>query len=220
MPLLDPGSRVPDFRLPDADGKTHTLAACKGKSVILYFYPKDDTSGCTAEACDFRDLLPKFDAAKTVVFGVSPDGVASHAKFAKKHGLNFTLLADEPGKGGTPATCSAYGVWQEKSMYGRKYFGVVRTTYLIGPDLRVIRRWDKVSVPGHAAEVLAAIGGAAAPAGTKSSAKPAKKPAAKPAKKPAAKPAKKSAKKSAKKPTGTAKKTAGVPAKKTRSARR
>jgi peroxiredoxin Q/BCP len=164
MPLIEPGSPAPSFRLPDAAGTVHTLASLKGKTVVLYFYPKDDTSGCTLEACDFRDLLPKFTGAKAVVLGVSPDGVASHAKFARKHGLDFTLLADEPGKDGTPATCAAYGTWQEKSMYGRKYFGVVRTTYLIGPDGKVRRRWDKVSVPGHAAEVLAAIGGAAAPA--------------------------------------------------------
>jgi peroxiredoxin Q/BCP len=165
MPLIEPGSAAPALRLPDAKGTVHTLASLKGKTVVLYFYPKDDTSGCTDEACQFRDLLPKFTTAKAVVLGVSPDGSTSHAKFASKHGLNFTLLADEPGPKGVPATCSAYGTWQEKSMYGRKYFGVVRTTYLIGPDGKVLRRWDKVSVPGHAAEVLAAIaGGKAAPA--------------------------------------------------------
>ena len=159
MPLIEPGKNAPAFRLPDAEGKIHSLASLKGRHVVLYFYPKDDTSGCTLEACQFRDLLPKFDAAKAVVLGVSPDGTASHAKFARKHGLDFTLLADEPGDDGTPPTCDAFGTWQEKSMYGRKYFGVVRTTYLIGPDGKVVRRWDKVSVPGHAADVLAALGG-------------------------------------------------------------
>jgi peroxiredoxin Q/BCP len=162
MPLIEPGSAAPAFRLPDATGAIHTLASLKGKTVVLYFYPKDDTSGCTDEACQFRDLRPKFTGAKAVVLGVSPDGVASHAKFARKHGLDFTLLADEPGPSGTPATCAAYGTWQEKSMYGRKYMGVVRTTYLIGPDGKVRHRWDKVSVPGHAAEVLAAIDGSPA----------------------------------------------------------
>ncbi len=209
MALIEPGSAAPAFRLPDAEGTVHTLASLKGKAVVLYFYPKDDTSGCTDEACQFRDLLPKFKTAKAVVLGVSPDGSASHAKFASKHGLNFTLLADEPGPKGVPATCSAYGTWQEKSMYGRKYFGVVRTTYLIGPDGKVLRRWDKVSVPGHAAEVLAAIsGGKAAPAKVTASgaakvvksAKPAK-PAgrakvAKVARKPAAKPAAKATRRS------------------------
>jgi len=199
MPLIEPGSAAPAFRLPDAKGTLHTLASLKGKTVILYFYPKDDTSGCTDEACQFRDLLPKFTTAKAVVLGVSPDGSASHAKFARKHGLNFTLLADEPGPKGLPAACSAYGTWQEKSMYGRKYLGVVRTTYLIGPDGKVLRRWDKVTVPGHAAEVLAAIAGgkaaaakvtasgaakvvkSAKPAGRAKVAKTARKPAAKPA---------------------------------------
>jgi peroxiredoxin Q/BCP len=196
MPLVEPGKSAPAFRLPDAKGTVHTLASLKGKNVVLYFYPKDDTSGCTLEACQFRDLLPKFTGAKAVVLGVSPDGVASHGKFALKHGLTFTLLADEPGKDGLPATCAAYGTWQEKSMYGRKYLGVVRTTYLIGPDGKVLRRWDKVSVPGHAAEVLAAIGGSpmepdrkVAPKATeKATKKVAKKAAKKVAGKPAAKP--------------------------------
>lgn len=212
MPIIEPGTVAPAFRLPDGEGRVHTLASLKGKTVVLYFYPKDDTSGCTDEACQFRDLLPKFTSSKAVVLGVSPDGGASHAKFARKHGLNFTLLADEPGAKGVPATCSAYGTWQEKSMYGRTYFGVVRTTFLIGPNGKVLRRWDKVSVPGHAAEVLAAIaGGKAAPAKVKSSgaaqvvksakaarsAKPAgRAKVAKAARKPAAKPAAKATRRS------------------------
>ena len=196
MTLIEPGKTAPAFRLPDADGSVHTLASLKGKTVVLYFYPKDDTSGCTLEACDFRDLLPKFTGSKAVVLGISPDGVASHGKFARKHGLTFPLLADEPGKDGIPATCAAYGTWQEKSMYGRKYFGVVRTTYLIGSDGKIVRRWDKVSVPGHAAEVLAAIGGSVA--------KPAQKPVKKPAKKVAQRTVKKTARKAAAKPAAKA----------------
>lgn len=206
MPLIEPGSAAPAFRLPDAGGTVHSLASLKGKTVVLYFYPKDDTSGCTDEACQFRDLLPKFTSSKAVVLGVSPDGSASHAKFARKHALNFTLLADEPSGDGVPATCSAYGTWQEKSMYGRKYFGVVRTTYLIGPDGKVLRRWDKVSVPGHAAEVLAAISGGPVPTPKVTASKAAKvakaaksgaraktaKTARKAVAKPAAKPARRS----------------------------
>ena len=124
---------------------------------MLYFYPKDDTSGCTAEACQFRDLLPNFKKINAVVLGVSPDDMHSHAKFANKHDLNFTLLADEYDASDTPIACEAYGVWQEKSMYGNSYMGVVRTTYLIDRKGKVVRRWDKVKVPGHAEEVLEAV---------------------------------------------------------------
>ena len=121
---------------------------------MLYFYPKDDTSGCTSEACQFRDLLPRFNRSNAVVIGVSPDSEKSHAKFKIKHELNFTLLSDPKGDDGTPKVCEKYGVWVEKSMYGRKYMGVQRTTYLIDVNGKVVQRWDKVKVPDHAEAVL------------------------------------------------------------------
>jgi peroxiredoxin Q/BCP len=154
MPLINPGRKAPAFNLPDQHGGSHALKDYAGKPVVLYFYPKDDTSGCTKEACAFRDLLPKFTKSKAVVLGVSPDDSKSHARFAEKFNLPFTLLADEADDDGAPAVCQAYGVWQEKSMYGRKYMGVSRTTYLIDADGKVARRWDKVKVDGHAEEVL------------------------------------------------------------------
>jgi peroxiredoxin Q/BCP len=155
--LIEPGRKAPAVSLPDATGTRHALRDHAGRPVVLYFYPKDNTSGCTKEACAFRDLLPKFKRSKAVVFGVSPDSVESHAKFAGKHDLNFTLLADRKDADGTPKVCAAYGVWQEKTMAGRKYMGVVRTTYLIDAAGRVARRWDRVKVDGHADEVLAAV---------------------------------------------------------------
>ncbi|MCA9296538.1 MAG: peroxiredoxin, partial [Phycisphaerales bacterium] len=131
----------------------------------LYFYPKDDTSGCTKQACAFRDHRPDFDAIDVTVLGVSPDDPSSHERFAHKFDLNFTLLADVPEKSkdagpedkGTPKVCDAYGVWQQKSMYGKTYMGVVRTTYLIDANGKVARRWDKVKVDGHVEEVLEAV---------------------------------------------------------------
>jgi peroxiredoxin Q/BCP len=155
--LVAVAAKAPDFTLPDASGKLVTLSAFKGKPVVLYFYPKDDTTGCTQEACDFRDNLAAFRKAGCTVLGVSPDPVKSHAKFAAKHALTITLLADEPGADGTPAVCAQYGVWQEKSMYGRAYMGVVRTTYVIDGAGKVARRFDKVSVTGHVDEVLAVV---------------------------------------------------------------
>jgi len=155
--LVAVGASAPDFTLPDSAGKPVALAGLKGKPVVLYFYPKDDTSGCTQEACDFRDNLAQFRKLGCTVLGVSPDSVKSHAKFAAKHALTVTLLADEPGADGTPAVCSAYGVWQEKSMYGRAYMGVVRTTYVIDGAGKVAHRFDKVSVTGHVDEVLSAV---------------------------------------------------------------
>ena len=157
MSLIEVGRKAPVFTLQDQAGKKHALKDLAGKTVVLYFYPKDDTSGCTAEACQFRDQAPDFKKSKSVVFGVSPDSVESHRKFVDKHELNFTLLADPKDAEGDPKVCTKYGVWQEKSMYGRKYMGVVRTTYLIGPDGKVAQRWDKVKVPGHADAVLEAI---------------------------------------------------------------
>jgi len=146
-----PGDKAPDFTLPtDGNGKV-TLSKLKGKKVILYFYPKDDTSGCTAEACGFRDNLPKFGRTDATVIGISRDSVASHDKFKKKYDLPFMLASDEDCK-----VCEAYGTWVEKSMYGRKYMGIERATFLIDPKGVVRNVWRKVKVPGHVDEVLAA----------------------------------------------------------------
>ena len=152
MPLIDEGKKAPAFSLKDQDGKTHSLKDYAGRPLILYFYPKDDTPGCTTEACSFRDALPDFSKVKATVLGVSVLDTESKAKFAKKHGLNFPLLADEDH-----AVADKYGAWQEKSMYGRKYMGVARITYLIDADGKVAKRWDKVSVGSHADDVLAAL---------------------------------------------------------------
>ena len=152
MPLVEPGKKAPAFALKDQDGKTHRLADYAGRPVILYFYPKDDTPGCTKEACAFQDLLPKFKPGKAAVLGVSILDEQSKAKFAKKYGLRFPLLADADH-----AVAEKYGVWQEKSNYGKTYMGIARTTYLIGPDGKVMKRWDRVKVDGHADEVLAAL---------------------------------------------------------------
>ncbi|MCB9838362.1 MAG: peroxiredoxin [Phycisphaeraceae bacterium] len=157
MPPIDPGQRAPAFTLPDQNCQSHRLSQHKGKAVVLFFYPKDDTSGCTQEACDFRDDYSKFKRADAVVLGISPQNVRSKAKFATKIGLNYPILADEPGDDGIPPICARYGVWVEKSMYGRKYMGVQRTTYLIKPSGTIARRWDKVKIPGHVDEVLAAV---------------------------------------------------------------
>ena len=146
------GDAAPDFSLPKNGGGSISLKDLHGRKVVLYFYPKDDTSGCTIEAKDFNDRLAAFAEAGAVVVGLSPDSVASHDKFRKKHGLTFDLASDE-----TKATLEAYGVWAEKSMYGRKYMGVERTTFLIGADGRVLKVWPKVKVPGHAEDVLAAV---------------------------------------------------------------
>jgi peroxiredoxin Q/BCP len=152
MPLIEPGKKAPAFSLPDQSGKMHRLSEYVGRPVVLYFYPKDDTPGCTAEACAFRDNLPQFTSGKAEVLGVSILDEASKARFAKKYDLPFPLLADADHE-----VAEKYGAWQERSMYGRKYMGVARVTYLIGPDGKVARRWDKVKVDGHAEEVLAAV---------------------------------------------------------------
>jgi peroxiredoxin Q/BCP len=145
------GDQAPDFELPtDGGGQAH-LKGLMGKPVVIYFYPKDDTSGCTAEAIDFNGLRAKFAAAGAAVIGISPDSAASHDKFKRKHELEIALAAD-PER----SAIDAYGVWKEKSMYGRKYFGVERSTFLIGRDGRIAKIWRKVKVPGHADEVLAA----------------------------------------------------------------
>jgi peroxiredoxin Q/BCP len=148
---LNAGDAAPAFALPTDGGGQARLGDLKGKAVVLYFYPKDDTSGCTAEAIAFSGLKPKFAAAGADVIGVSPDTAASHDRFKTKHQLAIALAAD-PER----SAIEAYGVWKEKSMYGRKYFGVERTTFLIDRAGRIARVWRKVKVPGHAEEVLAA----------------------------------------------------------------
>ncbi|MEO6447118.1 MAG: thioredoxin-dependent thiol peroxidase [Gemmatimonadaceae bacterium] len=146
------GDKAPDFSLADDTGATRTMADFKGRNVVLYFYPKDDTSGCTTQACEFRDTFPKFGSLNAEILGVSPDDVKSHVKFKEKFDLPFTLLADV---GHTLA--DAYGVWKEKSMYGRKYMGVERTTYLIDGEGRIAHVFEKVKPAGHAAEVEEAL---------------------------------------------------------------
>jgi peroxiredoxin Q/BCP len=148
---LQTGDPAPGFRLPRDGGGELTLDAFAGRKLVLYFYPKDDTSGCTREAIDFNALKGDFAAAGTEIVGVSPDSATSHAAFKKKHKLDLSLAADE-----SKEVCESYGVWQEKSMYGRKYMGVERTTFLIGADGRIAEIWPKVSVKGHAEAVLAA----------------------------------------------------------------
>jgi peroxiredoxin Q/BCP len=152
VPVVEEGRKAPAFSLPDQSGKTHSLKDYAGRPLVLYFYPKDDTPGCTTEACSFRDALPDFSKVKATVVAVSVLDSASKAKFAKKHALNFPLLADEDH-----AVAEKYGAWQEKSMYGKKYMGVARITYLIDPAGKVARRWDKVSVGTHAGEVMEAV---------------------------------------------------------------
>jgi peroxiredoxin Q/BCP len=152
MALVEPGRKAPAFTLPDQDGTVHRLKDYAGRPLVLYFYPKDDTPGCTKEACAFRDALPAFRKGKAAVLGVSVLDQASKAKFARKHRLSFPLLADPEH-----AVAERYGAWQEKSLYGRRYMGVARMTYLIGPDGTVARRWDNVKVDGHAADVLRAV---------------------------------------------------------------
>ena len=151
MTQITEGNAAPDFSLPADSGGTVTLSELKGKIVVLYFYPKDDTSGCTTEAIDFTRLLPEFEALGATVIGMSPDSAKKHDKFKAKHDLAVTLVADEELK-----TLEAYGVWVEKSMYGRKYMGVERSTFLIDKSGSVARVWRKVKVKGHADEVLEA----------------------------------------------------------------
>jgi len=152
MPLVDVGRKAPAFSLKDQSGSVRRLADFAGRPVILYFYPKDDTPGCTKEACEFTDNLRRFKSSKAAVLGVSILDEKSKAKFATKHGLTFPLLADADH-----AVAEKYGVWQEKSRYGRKYMGIARTTYLIGPDGKVAQRWDNVKVNGHVDAVAEAL---------------------------------------------------------------
>ena len=148
---LEVGDKAPSFTLPTDGGGTISLKDLKGETVILYFYPKDDTSGCTKEACGFRDALADFSKAKAKVIGVSKDPVKKHDKFKEKYDLNFPLASDEDG-----AVCDAYGSWVEKSMYGRKYMGIDRSTFLIDGKGVIRAIWRKVKVPGHVDEVLKA----------------------------------------------------------------
>lgn len=150
--MLQVGDKAPDFSLPDQNGKTVTMRDFKGKTVVLYFYPKDHTPGCTREACDFRDSLEKFKKKEIVVIGVSPDSVASHEKFAGKFGLSFPLMSDDGRK-----LANAYGVYKEKNMYGKKVMGIERTTFVIGPDGTIQKIFPKVKVDGHISRLLESL---------------------------------------------------------------
>ena len=150
--MVSEGKKAPDFELSDDSGKTVSLKDFKGQTVVLYFYPKDDTPGCTKEACDFRDHKKIYQKKKVVILGVSADSIEAHVKFKKKYDLSFSLLSDPEKK-----TIQAYGVWKEKSMYGKKYMGIERTTIVIGPDGKIVKIFPKVNVTGHVYEVLGSI---------------------------------------------------------------
>lgn len=149
--MLENGTLAPDFTLPRDGGSDVSLSDLRGQKVVLYFYPKDNTPGCTTEALDFTALKAEFEAANTIVMGISKDSVKKHDSFCKKHDLGIPLLSDENG-----TMCEDYGVWQEKSMYGKTYMGIVRATYLIDETGKITHVWPKVKVKGHAAEVLEA----------------------------------------------------------------
>ena len=149
---VDVGDTAPDFTMPTDGGGEVSLAKLKGRPVVLYFYPRDDTPGCTKEACGFRDNFPDFKGVDAEIIGVSRDTVGKHDKFKAKYELPFTLGADEDG-----SVTEAYGVWVEKSMYGRKSMGIERATFLIGKDGKIAKVWRKVKVPGHVDEVLEAV---------------------------------------------------------------
>ncbi|MDR3578258.1 MAG: thioredoxin-dependent thiol peroxidase [Anaerolineaceae bacterium] len=151
MPI-QANSMAPDFTLPDENGTPKTLSSFRGKPVVLYFYPKDDTTGCTTEACSFRDDYSTYQEAGIVVLGVSPDSAQSHTKFKSKYNLPFTLLADDGHK-----VCDLYGAWGPKKFAGREYEGVLRTTFLIGPDGMIIKVFNNVKPEGHSAQVFAAL---------------------------------------------------------------
>jgi thioredoxin-dependent peroxiredoxin len=152
--MVEKGDVAPDFSLPADDGSVVRLGELKGSKVILYFYPKDNTSGCTTQACELRDVLPRIDEKGALVLGVSPDPVTSHVKFKEKYQLNFPLLSDEDH-----AVAEAYGVWKEKSMYGRTYWGIERSTFIIDEDGVILEVWRKVKAKGHAAKVTDLLGG-------------------------------------------------------------
>ena len=152
MSMPDPGELAPDFSLPDETGAFHALADQRGRWTVIYFYPADDTPGCSTEACQFRDVDAQVRDTGAEVWGISPDGAASHRKFREKFELPFTLLSDEDH-----AVAERYGAWTLKTNYGREYMGIQRSTFLVDPDGRVARSWPKVKADGHAAEVLAAL---------------------------------------------------------------
>ena len=152
MSIPQPGTKAPDFKLPASTGETIDLNGLKGKTIVLYFYPKDDTPGCTVQACGFRDSFKDLQKTGAVLLGISPDSLKSHDKFIKKFDLPFPLLADEE-----KAMCQAYGVWVEKSMYGKKYMGVARTTFIIDKDGKIAKVFEKVKPEGHNTEVLEAL---------------------------------------------------------------
>lgn len=160
MALINPGQTAPEFTLLDQFGKRHALSDYRGRIVVIYFYPEDSTPLCTGQACQFRDHHAEFKKIKAVVLGISPDDQVSHAAFASAHALPFTLLSDVPDRplkeGGRPPVCERFGVWGEKLSFGRRIVSMLRTTYLIDPDGKVARRWDRVRTPGHASAVLAA----------------------------------------------------------------
>lgn len=143
---------VPDFTLPASTGEEITLSSFRGRKVVLYFYPKDNTPACTQEACDFRDALPQIEAKGAVVLGISPDELKSHGKFAEKYSLPFPLLSDKDHH-----VSELYGVWQLKKMYGREFWGVVRSTFLIDEEGRLIKEWRKLRVAGHAGDVVSVL---------------------------------------------------------------
>ena len=151
MPIAE-NITAPDFELQDETGKLHKLHDYRGKAVVLYFYPKDDTPGCTTEACSFRDSYADYANEGVTIIGISPDSPKSHAKFKEKHHLPFTLLSDEDHK-----VCEEYGVWVKKKMYGREYYGIARTTFLINPDGMILKVFENVKPDGHSKEVLAAL---------------------------------------------------------------
>jgi peroxiredoxin Q/BCP len=146
------GSPAPEFTLPDQNGNAVNLSDFRGRKVVLYFYPKDDTSGCTTQACELRDRIEEFDAQDAVVLGVSPDPIASHVKFHRKYDLNFTILADAEH-----SVAEAYGVWKEKSLYGRKYWGNERMTFVIGENGRISHVLERVKPAAHAGQVLSLL---------------------------------------------------------------
>ena len=147
--MISVGSNAPTFKLPDQNNRLHDLADYKGKWVVLYFYPKDLTPGCTTEACNFRDTFPEFTGMDAIILGVSKDSISKHAKFAVKYDLPFPLLSDE-----NTTVCEDYGVWQEKSLYGKKYMGINRSTFIIDPDGKIARIYPKVNVKIHAEEIM------------------------------------------------------------------
>ncbi|MBY6200012.1 peroxiredoxin [Maritalea mobilis] len=150
--MPEAGDMAPDFTLPRDGGDTITLSGLRPKPVVVYFYPRDDTSGCTKEALAFTELSGEFEAAGAVVIGISKDSVAKHDKFIAKHGLGVILASDEESD-----TCERYGAWKEKSMYGKKFMGIERSTFLVDGEGKIARAWPKVKVPGHAEEVLEAV---------------------------------------------------------------